>query len=235
MKISRRAALRMHFLLDECIPPILRDQKWFMWLPFKGLFKNKAHIFFNFKNSALQISKEEVCQIYKETSAVNLQRETNLGDKCIAEIKNNILGETILEAGCGKGHLANILSSKYKVTACDMVISQQIIQKYSSIRFKQEDIHNLSFRDNEFDTVICTHTLEHVQNLADAIKELRRVTKKRLIVIVPRQRPYMYTFDLHLHFFPYAYMLLNWMRPTNKIIKQEIKEVQGDWYYQEDK
>ena len=235
MKISRRVALMIHFLLDEWVPPILRDQKWFMWPPFKAVFKSKAHIFFNYKNIALQISEEDVCQIYEETSDVHIQRETDLGNKCIAEIEKNILGEKILEAGCGRGYLANILSKKYEVTACDMLISQQMVQRYSNIRFKQENIQNLSFRNYEFDTVICTHTLEHVQNIANAIKELRRVTKKRLIVVVPKQRPYMFTFDLHLHFFPYAYMLLNWMRPTNETAKQELKEMQGDWYYQEDK
>jgi ubiquinone/menaquinone biosynthesis C-methylase UbiE len=235
MKISRRAALIIHFLLDECVPPILRDRKWFIWLPFKALFKDKAYIFFNFKNIALQISEEEFCEIYKETSSVHIQRETDLNDRCVTEIENNILGEKILEAGCGRGYLANILSTKYEVTACDMVISQQLVNKYSSIRFKQENIQNLSFENSEFDTVVCTHTLEHLRDIAGAIKELRRVSKKRLIIVVPKQRPYMYTFDLHLHFFSHAHILLNYMRPANEILKWELKEIQGDWYFQEDK
>lgn len=237
MKISRRAALMIHFLLDECIPPILRDQKWFMWLPLKILFRDKAHLFFNFKNIALQISEEKFCQIYKEAGSVHIQRETDLNNGCIAEIEKNIFGEKILEVGCGGGYLANILSAKHKVTACDIVISQQMAQKYSSIRFQQENVQNLSFENNEFDTVICAHTLEHVQDIIGAIKELRRVVKKRLIIVVPKQRPYMYTFDLHLHFFRYAHILLNYMRPTNtdEIVSQELKEIQGDWYYQEDK
>ena len=235
MKISRRTALIIHFILDECLPPILRDQKWFMWLPFKILFKNKARFFFNFKKNMPYLSKEKICNIYKKTSSVNIQRETALNDRCIIEIERNILGEKILDVGCGRGFLADILSKKCKVTACDMIISEKTIQQYPNIQFKQENIQALSFSNNEFDTVICTHTLEHVQDIAVAIKELRRVTKKRLIVVLPKQRPYLYTFDLHLNFFPYAYIVLNYMRPTNKIINQEIKELKGDWYYQEDK
>lgn len=235
MKIGRRTAMMVHFLLDECIPPILRDRKWFMWMPFKVLFKDKAHIFFNFKNIALQISEEEFHQIYEKTASVHIQRETHLNNECVVEIENNILGEKILEVGCGGGYLADILTTKHEVTACDMKISQKLTQKYPNVRFKQENIQNLSFKDNEFDTLICTHTLEHVQDFDVAIRELRRVTKKRLIVVVPKQRPYKYTFDFHLHFFPYAHILLSYMRPTNEIVKQELREIQGDWYYQEDK
>jgi ubiquinone/menaquinone biosynthesis C-methylase UbiE len=206
-----------------------------MWLPFKLLFKDKAHIFLNFKNIALQISEEEFCRTYEEVSSVGVQRETDLNKGCITEIEKNILGDKVLEVGCGRGYLANILSTKYEIIACDINISQQLIHKYPNIRFKQENIQNLSFRDNEFDTVICTHTLEHVQYFNIAIKELRRVTKKRLIVVVPKQRPYKYTFDLHLHFFPFEHTFFNHMLPTNKIVAQELKEIQGDWYYQEDK
>jgi ubiquinone/menaquinone biosynthesis C-methylase UbiE len=235
MKINRSTTLKIHFLLDECIPPILRDQKWFMWLPFKVLFKDKADIFFNFNNIAAQISEEEIRNIYEITASVHIQRETDLNNGCLMEIKNNIFGEKILEVGCGKGYLAGMLSAKHKVTACDMKISQQLTHIYPRVRFNRENIQNLSFKDNEFDTVICTHTLEHVQDINVAIKELRRVTNKRLIVVVPKQRPYRYTFDLHFHFFPYAHILLGHMQSTDEIVEQNLREIQGDWYYQEDK
>jgi ubiquinone/menaquinone biosynthesis C-methylase UbiE len=64
-------------------------------------------------------------------------------------------------------------------------------------------LENLPFDDDSFDTVVCTHTLEHIRNIGQALKEIRRVTRKTLIVVVPKQREYKYTFDLHIHFFPY--------------------------------
>jgi hypothetical protein len=46
----------------------------------------------------------------------------------------------------------------------------------------------------------------HVQDAHAALEELRCVAKRRLIVVLPKQRPYRYTFDLHLRFFPlFAY------------------------------
>ena len=67
------------------------------------------------------------------------------------------------------------------------------------------DVHaiaeRLPFRDKSFDVVTCFHTLEHTRDLPRAIAELRRVARRQLIVIVPRQRRFHYTLDLHLQFF----------------------------------
>ncbi|MDR0527945.1 MAG: class I SAM-dependent methyltransferase [Spirochaetaceae bacterium] len=70
---------------------------------------------------------------------------------------------------------------------------------------QQADITALPFPDHSFDTVLCTHALEHIRNPQKALAELIRVTRKRLIVVVPRQREYRYTVDLHVNFFPYMY------------------------------
>ena len=47
------------------------------------------------------------------------------------------------------------------------------------------DVHELPYRDNEFDTVVCLETLEHVENPHAAVQELKRVAKKRIIISVP--------------------------------------------------
>jgi ubiquinone/menaquinone biosynthesis C-methylase UbiE len=144
---------------------------------------------------------------------------------------NCINGQYILDAGCGDGALANRLSSLFTVTASDINISSELKRKYPKITFKEGNIESLPFNDNEFDTVICSHTLEHSRNISQAISELRRVTKKRLIIITPKQRPYKYTFDLHLHFFPYEHSLLALMG-TNR--KNSCRVVGGDLFYIED-
>lgn len=61
------------------------------------------------------------------------------------------------------------------------------------------------FPDRSFETVTCTHVLEHVPDMDAAVSELLRVTKKRLLIVLPRQREYRYTADLHIRFFPYEY------------------------------
>lgn len=49
---------------------------------------------------------------------------------------------------------------------------------------QKEDITNLSFADNSFDILFCSHVLEHVENDALAMQELFRVLKKGGFAII---------------------------------------------------
>src|SRR5687768_6981434 len=214
MNIRRSTARKVHFILDECIPPVVRDTRWFMWIPFKVLFGKKAEYFFSFKERAMEASGQEIHEVYVATADVHLHRETDLNDQCLAAIKASIVGTTVLDVGCGRGYLADQLSrAGLDVSACDFRIPDEVRTRFPHIRFEHAQAEALPFAPGSFDTVICTHTLEHVQHLTLAIDELRRVARRRLIIVVPRQRPYRYTFDLHLHFFPYRHSLLTHLTP----------------------
>ncbi len=95
----------------------------------------------------------------------------------------------------------------------------------------EANIERLPFADDSFDTVVSTHTLEHVQHLGAALGELRRVAAKRLVVVVPRQRPYRVTFNPHIHFFPYKFsvLALDRHRPS-----PPVRARGGDWLYVEE-
>jgi len=197
------------------------------------MYGKNAKIVFEFKEKVPFMDKDDFAKIYSNFEKYDPDRETDLNNGCIEKIIANIKGESVLEAGCGKAFLAGKISGLgYKITAVDIKIDEKIKSKYSNVIFKNETIENLSFEDNKFDTVICTHTLEHVEDLPVAIKELRRVTKKRLIIVVPKQRPYKYTFDLHVHFFPYVFSFLQVMKPAKN--SYYCKIVGGDIFYYED-
>jgi len=64
----------------------------------------------------------------------------------------------------------------------------------------QGDITNIPFPDNEFDFTYCFDVLEHVEDKA-AIQELARVTRKRLMITVPKEDEIMENFNLtFLHY-----------------------------------
>ncbi|MDD5063197.1 MAG: class I SAM-dependent methyltransferase [Phycisphaerae bacterium] len=85
--------------------------------------------------------------------------------------------KNLLDIGCSELFFYDKLKDKYDVTAADSHPTSELIKK--------EDIQNLSFPDKSFDIVICQQVLEHVFDPVKAIYELRRVTRKQLIISVP--------------------------------------------------
>jgi ubiquinone/menaquinone biosynthesis C-methylase UbiE len=231
MKVSRNFSLAVQYLLDEWLPPVLRDAKWFMYLPMRLVVREHAREFMTFKSQAFRLSEAEFSGVYERTASVNeLQGETDLNAACTEEILASLAGQTVLEVGCGRGYLARRMAQTHQVTASDIIVSPALEAALPQVTFVAANIESLPFGNGEFDTVVCTHTLEHVQHLELAVRELRRVTRRRLIIVVPRQRPYKYTFSLHINFFPYDWSLVGQFgyRP-GAVIKRL-----GDWYYQED-
>ncbi len=232
MSIPRGVANAIRFMIDELVPPLIRDSKWFMWIPFKLLFGKQSNYFFDFKKKLHLMSDEEIAEVYRATQHVHFSRATDLNEKCIDKIKADVVGTKLLDVGCGRGYLVNILEKNHAVTGVDFV-EQKNSRATNKSPFIKADIGALPFADNSFDTVICTHTLEHVKDIDLALKELRRVCKHKLILVVPQQRPYQYTFDLHVHFFPYQHDFLNLTEKNKKFDQTTVESLDGDIYYQE--
>lgn len=231
MKLSRDVTSIIRKIVDECLPPQIRDTVWFMVIPMYILFGKSAPIFFSFKEKAFLMTLEEYAEIYRKVNPL-FSRETDLNAGCIDAITHSIQGTTVLEVGCGRGYLIKKLKDSYKVTVADIAVDERV-RTIKGIKIYDAAMEKLPFKDRSFDTVICTHTVEHVLHFHQAISELRRVAKKRLILVIPKQKPYRYTFDLHLHFFPYAWTVLS---KLDAKVQQSylLKEINGDWFYYED-
>jgi len=78
----------------------------------------------------------------------------------------------ILDIGCG--YTANA----YANTICDI---QDLTNYYKDKNFVKLENKHLPFKDKEFDFVIASHVLEHVEDLGFFITELERVSKKGYI------------------------------------------------------
>ncbi len=230
MKIPRSTALKINYVLDQLLPPFVRDNRFLMSILMRALFGKDTAGIMTFKDSAFRMTEEEYSDFYRRTGAHwELQGETDLNQRCIDAIVDSVAGERVLEVGCGRGYLAGILAQKWSVTAVDIVIPAELPARKPQVHFQQASVEHLPFADGTFDTVVCTHTLEHVQHLDRAIAELRRVAARRLIVVVPRQRPYRYTFNLHLHFFPYTWAVEAWFGRRQGTVIRDL----GDWLYVE--
>ncbi|MBK7407545.1 MAG: class I SAM-dependent methyltransferase [Saprospirales bacterium] len=186
----------------------------------------------DFKENALSFTAEQMVAYYENLSDVHIKRETDLNEESVTYILENIVGETVLDIACGRGYLANkiVAHLPVKVTGIDFIINEAF-KKSINPTFLVGNIEQIPFPDNHFDTVICTHTLEHIIDIQKGIAELRRVCKKKLIIVLPKQREYKYTFDLHLHFFPYEFSVLRLL--DNKY--GHCFCIKNDWVYTEEK
>ncbi len=231
MKLSRNFTNIFNWILDNLIPPFFRDSRIIMTPFFLLLFRKKHHRFMNFKENVLNLNSEEIIEYYKELSSYHINRKTDLNKESINFILNNIEGESVLDISCGSGFLAKEIVKKHSidVVGADFIIPETIKTSVNP-KFIESPIEKIPFPDNHFDTVISAHTLEHVVNIHLAISELRRVCRKKVIIILPRQRNYKFTFDLHLHFFPYKYSVLSMMNN-----KGTCFSLQNDWVYFENR
>ena len=226
--LSRKVTNIIRFCLDELLPPIIRDNKYIMyplfWIWFKG--KNVRR-FMGFKENFHALTDEEFSSYYEDYDYV-ANRATDLSEKTIQFILSNLgddFEKKIVDVGAGSGYLLNRIQEKgySNLLGIDLVPHSN----YSTIRIVSENIENIQYPDKSCDIVICNHTLEHVLNLPKAIQELKRITAEKLIITVPRQRYYKYTFDLHVHFFPQISYLLKYIDiPMENIY---YKNIGGDW------
>ena len=217
-------------ILDDYVPPIVRDSRAF-YLPLMYLvFGSRAKLIADFKSVANDLTEDEFRDTYRQAAHAQ-GRDTDLNSRCIDKLIYKITGGSVLEIGCGGGLLAGLLSKTCKVHAVDIVIEEKTRERHPTVKFETANSEKLPFADDAFDTVVTTHTLEHVRNLPATVAELRRVSRLRIIVIVPRQRPYRYTPDLHLHFFPTTDALVNSMRPQPG--RYHVEVIGGDIYYEE--
>jgi ubiquinone/menaquinone biosynthesis C-methylase UbiE len=226
--LNRKLTNTIRFLMDEGLPVFIRDSRWFMypffWYWFKG---KKLATYMDFKKLAWGLSEEEFNRIYRELDCRATDRPTDLNDKCIRLMMDKLDQESIslLDVGCGRGHWLSLLSEQQKrlhLTGCDVFEKETVSKPFD---YRQGSIYKLPFEDKSFDIVTCHHTIEHLPELNKAIAELKRVARKQLIIVTPRQRYYYYTLDLHLHFFPEKEYLLD----VVDLQKADCTDCDGDW------
>ena len=230
LQMKREWTNRIRFVLDECVPPIIRDSKWFMWPFFVAAYgRLSVKDFMNFKSRAYAMTKEEYAQFYGSLgNSMSRRRITDLNAASIEFLIDKIpnrSGLSVLDVGSGNGFLLDqlrTLNTWARIAGVDVASTEKV---QTGIEIYSGALPNLPFRDNEFDIVTCTHVMEHVLDVAASAKELIRVARKMILIVVPRQRYYYYTLDEHLNFYPRVEPLANHFAPFD--VTASLQD--GDW------
>lgn len=97
---------------------------------------------------------------------------------------------SLLDVGAAEGYKAYIANRLFgvKVKCCDLSEeSCNRAEEIFNIDSTPADIHDLPFKNSEFDVILCSETLEHVTDLHKSIDELLRVASKAVIITVPHE------------------------------------------------
>ena len=89
--------------------------------------------------------------------------------KYIDNLLQNNTTWNILDIGCGYN------ANKFAKVICDV---QDLSNHYQDKKFIRLAEKKLPFKDKEFDFVVASHVMEHVEDIEFFIKELERVSKK---------------------------------------------------------
>jgi ubiquinone/menaquinone biosynthesis C-methylase UbiE len=94
----------------------------------------------------------------------------------------------ILDAGCGAGYLTNKISTFKDCEIIGLDLSAENINKARinyPYKFLEGTIYKLPFDNNSIDIVTTLEVLEHLQEPELALEEIKRVTKKWVLLSVP--------------------------------------------------
>lgn len=100
--------------------------------------------------------------------------------------------KTILDIGCGPGHLGKVIRRDTSIIEIDGIDfskvavehAKTVLDKVWHVNF---DIEDIPARNDTYDAVVCLEVLEHVYDIDHVLREIRRVLKSsgRTLISVP--------------------------------------------------
>ena len=102
------------------------------------------------------------------------------------------------DVGCGVGHWLDFLSKKTKLRLSGSDVSSNAVERANRnlegrrIKVRLGDIRNLQYKNKEFDQITALEVIEHVPDWERAVKEMIRITRKRVIITVPYEERLSY-------------------------------------------
>ena len=132
----------------------------------------------------MQIHEDETAEKYFNPMTKYVSR--NFVKNIISEVRF-LNTKSILDIGCGTGYISKQLES---CVACDLDWQRlKIARDYTQgdVPLMAADVTQLPFRDSSFDLVLATEVMEHVPDTNLMLEEIRRVSKRCVLITVPNE------------------------------------------------
>lgn len=217
----------IRFVMDECLPPIIRDRKWFMYPFYHFAYRgNGIREKMELKDRILSFDNADYARFYAGLRSISRDRETDLNRACVEAIIGTIkdTDRSLLDLGCGNGFLLwRVCQERPGLKLAGVDVKPPAAR--DGFEFVEANIEALPFPDRSFDVITMNHVLEHLLNPEAVLREIRRVARRAFIIVTPRQRYYYHTLDEHINFFPHEWALKR-LFPNDTV---SIRNLDGDW------
>lgn len=153
------------------------------------LTKPLLELTYNEIDELLEIGKQKQLKLYYFKDKGDLPRVT-----IVLGFLKNIYPTSILDVGSGRGvFLFPLLREFPNTNITSIEILPNRLELLNTIRLGgidnlevlNQDLTNLTFKDNSFEVVTILEVLEHIKEVKQAIKEAIRVSKRFIVITVP--------------------------------------------------
>jgi SAM-dependent methyltransferase len=230
--MKRETSNKIRFVVEDLLPPIVKDSRVFQFAA-RAVFGDIIDRSADFRKRAPFLTDSEYTEYYRDTPHVHGGSDNS--QACLEKIAQSIVDDSVCDVGCGTGYLLRYVRDHSPVKPARLAGVEIVVPQLSEnvgIEFFEGKVEKLPFKDKEFDTVVCTHVIEHILDYRSAIAELRRITSRRLIIVVPMERESLCALNPHFNFFPYPHSFLRAMIPVPE--NHVCIPIGRDIYYQED-
>ena len=113
----------------------------------------------------------------------------------LEEIKKLGKNELFIDIGCAQGHY--LKSAKESCTdVFGLEYEMKSIAQTENFRayiLVNADAQKTPFKTNSFDFVLCSEVLEHVPDWETALKELKRISRKKIMITIPLEKSLLWS------------------------------------------
>ena len=128
--------------------------------------------------------------------------------RMILELARTIDFHSVLDVGCGPGELLRTFRTEYpSATLTGVDLSGGVVasnrQTMSDVEFHAADISSAPL-PGQWDLIVCSEVIEHILDYPAAVRHLRQMCRKHIIITVPTGRifPIDRSMGHHQHFAP---------------------------------
>jgi SAM-dependent methyltransferase len=109
----------------------------------------------------------------------------------VTSLYERVAPRSVLEVGCGEGHLAQHLVTRAprpaQFVACDVDLGVVRPDLDPLVGLARASVYDLPFADRSFDLIVCCEVLEHLRDPERGLAEVARVAAGAVLLSTPRE------------------------------------------------